>query len=61
MKSLIVLVAEESNIEEGVFGAGEHSDWGCMTLLITNDIPGLQVCIDQCYGIGKLVLVWKSV
>jgi len=36
--------AEESNIEEGMFGAGAHSDWGFLTLLITDDVPGLQVC-----------------
>jgi len=32
---------EESNIEEGVLGVGAHSDWDFLTLLITDDVPGL--------------------
>jgi len=35
--------AEKSDIDRGEFGAGAHSDWGFMTLLITDDVPGLQV------------------
>ena len=28
---------------QGVFGAGAHSDYGMLTLLRTDDAPGLQV------------------
>lgn len=35
--------AEKSRPEEGVFAAGPHTDWGMMTLLATDDVPGLQV------------------
>jgi isopenicillin N synthase-like dioxygenase len=28
---------------EGVFGAGAHSDYGMLTLLATDEVPGLQV------------------
>lgn len=35
--------AEQSVPEDGVFGAGAHSDYGMLTLLKTDDVPGLQV------------------
>uniref|UniRef100_A0A7S3QLD7 Fe2OG dioxygenase domain-containing protein n=2 Tax=Dunaliella tertiolecta TaxID=3047 RepID=A0A7S3QLD7_DUNTE len=31
---------------EGVFGAGAHSDYGMLTLLKTDDVPGLQIHTD---------------
>jgi hypothetical protein len=37
--------AEQSVPEDGVFGAGAHSDYGMLTLLKTDDVPGLQVSI----------------
>lgn len=30
-------------IEEGQLGAGEHTDYGCLTLLMTDDVGGLEV------------------
>lgn len=30
-------------MEEGQFGAGEHTDYGCVTLLATDDVGGLEV------------------
>ena len=30
-------------MRQGVFGAGAHSDYGMLTLLRTDDAPGLQV------------------
>lgn len=37
------LAAEPSAPEDGIFGAGAHSDYGMLTLLKTDDVPGLQV------------------
>uniref|UniRef100_A0A7I4CR67 Fe2OG dioxygenase domain-containing protein n=1 Tax=Physcomitrium patens TaxID=3218 RepID=A0A7I4CR67_PHYPA len=36
--------AEKSNVELGIFGTGAHSDYGLLTLLATDDVPGLQIC-----------------
>ena len=30
-------------MEEGQYGAGEHTDYGCVTLLATDDVGGLEV------------------
>eukprot|EP00752_Nemacystus_decipiens_P014679 g13075.t1 len=38
--------AEVSDPGTGVMGAGAHSDWGMMTLLSTDEVPGLQVRLD---------------
>ncbi|CAM9597469.1 unnamed protein product [Scytosiphon promiscuus] len=38
--------AEVSDPGKGVMSAGAHSDWGLMTLLATDDVPGLQVRLD---------------
>ncbi|EFJ48980.1 hypothetical protein VOLCADRAFT_59825, partial [Volvox carteri f. nagariensis] len=34
---------ERSDPGAGVFGAGAHSDYGMLTILATDDVPGLQV------------------
>lgn len=40
------MLAEEKSVpEEGVFGAGAHSDWGMLTLLKTDSVSGLQVSL----------------
>lgn len=44
---LLKYSAEKSRPEEGVFAAGPHTDWGMMTLLATDDVPGLQLCTDK--------------
>jgi isopenicillin N synthase-like dioxygenase len=36
-----------SNPEAGQFGIGAHCDYGIMTLLLTDETPGLQVCKDD--------------
>ncbi|CAM9447850.1 unnamed protein product [Laminaria digitata] len=38
--------SEVSNPEKGVYGAGAHSDYGMMTMLATDDVPGLQVRVN---------------
>ena len=35
--------AEKSDVERGIYGTGAHSDYGLLTLLATDDVPGLQV------------------
>lgn len=35
--------AEESKPDEGVYACGGHSDYGMVTLLLTDDNPGLQI------------------
>jgi len=34
---------EPSDVDAGVYGCGAHSDYGMITLLLTDDNPGLQV------------------
>mmetsp|Transcript_43017 Transcript_43017/g.168367 ORF Transcript_43017/g.168367 Transcript_43017/m.168367 type:complete len:302 (-) Transcript_43017:453-1358(-) len=36
-------VGEKSDLEQGVLAAGAHTDWGMITLLLTDGQPGLQV------------------
>nr|XP_023891190.1 2-oxoglutarate-Fe(II) type oxidoreductase-like isoform X2 [Quercus suber] len=36
-----------SDPSKGIFGAGAHSDYGLITLLATDGIPGLQICKDR--------------
>ncbi|CAM9287485.1 unnamed protein product [Ectocarpus sp. 6 AP-2014] len=38
--------AEVSDPANGVMGAGAHSDYGLLTLLATDEVPGLQVRLD---------------
>ena len=35
-----------SKVEDGIFGCGAHSDYGMLTLLATDDHPGLQIWHD---------------
>jgi len=37
----------ESNPEEGKVGCGQHTDFGMATILLTDGVPGLQVCKDK--------------
>jgi isopenicillin N synthase-like dioxygenase len=37
----------KSNIENGIFACGAHSDYGMLTLLATDDQPGLQILINK--------------
>lgn len=38
--------AQKSDPDGGVFGAGAHSDYGMLTLLATDEVPGLQIHRD---------------
>ncbi|XP_022923378.1 2-oxoglutarate-Fe(II) type oxidoreductase-like isoform X1 [Cucurbita moschata] len=35
------------SLDEEILGASAHSDWGMITLLVTNGIPGLQICKEK--------------
>eukprot|EP01018_Ginkgo_biloba_P002626 Gb_22952 [translate_table: standard] len=35
---------KSSNLECGLYGAAAHSDYGMLTLLATDGVPGLQIC-----------------
>ncbi|XVF52575.1 hypothetical protein PTKIN_Ptkin05aG0029300 [Pterospermum kingtungense] len=42
---------------EEIYGASAHSDYGMVTLLLTDGVPGLQVCRDK----SKQPRVWEDV
>eukprot|EP00249_Psilotum_nudum_P008845 c21547_g1_i5 orf=723-1535(+) len=48
---------EVSNPEVGIFGAGAHSDYGMITLLSTDGVPGLQICKRK----DEIPQVWEEV
>jgi len=47
MLRLLHYDATESEPSEGVLGAGAHTDYGMMTLLLTDSQPGLQVLVKD--------------
>ncbi|OQR99495.1 hypothetical protein ACHHYP_05973 [Achlya hypogyna] len=36
-----------SDVSSGIFGAGAHSDYGLLTLLSTDNTPGLEIYVEQ--------------
>jgi len=40
---LLHYAPQKSDLENGIIGCGEHSDYGMLTLLATDDVPGLQI------------------
>lgn len=48
---------EKSIPEDGIYGAGAHSDWGLLTLLACDGTPGLQICKDK----HAEPQIWESV
>ena len=39
--------SEQSNMEEGIYACGAHSDYGMITILATDENPGLQIKFDE--------------
>nr|XP_017221588.1 PREDICTED: uncharacterized protein LOC108198342 [Daucus carota subsp. sativus] len=48
---------EQGVLDEKVLGSSAHSDYGMMTLLVTDGVPGLQVCREK----TKKPQVWEDV
>ncbi|XWS38615.1 hypothetical protein CRYUN_Cryun19dG0145900 [Craigia yunnanensis] len=48
---------EVDSSKEEIYGASAHSDYGMITLLLTNGVPGLQVCREK----SKQPRVWEDV
>ncbi|GLJ16544.1 hypothetical protein SUGI_0283050 [Cryptomeria japonica] len=44
---LLHYVDEKSKPELGIYGAGAHSDFGLLTLLVTDEVSGLQICKNK--------------
>ncbi len=38
--------AQQSDEAAGLYAAGAHTDYGMLTLLMTDGMPGLQICTD---------------
>ena len=45
------------SLDEGILGASAHSDYGMITLLVTNGISGLQVL--RSYLLEKIVCIMR--
>ncbi len=41
---------QKSDIAKGIFACGAHSDYGMVTLLATDDQPGLQILVNKTMG-----------
>eukprot|EP00041_Stephanoeca_diplocostata_P018615 m.390759 g.390759 ORF g.390759 m.390759 type:complete len:347 (-) comp21063_c0_seq8:397-1437(-) len=54
---LLHYTAEKSSLDEGVIACGAHSDYGILTLLATDHVPGLQIFT----GSGAQDKAWKDV
>ncbi|XP_050227008.1 2-oxoglutarate-Fe(II) type oxidoreductase hxnY-like [Mercurialis annua] len=54
---LLYYPGELVHSEEEIFGASAHSDFGMITLLVTDGVPGLQVCREKC----KETQTWENV
>ncbi|MBA0611431.1 hypothetical protein Godav_012119 [Gossypium davidsonii] len=46
-----------NSTSEEIFGASAHSDYGMVTLLVTDGVPGLQICREK----SKQPQVWEDV
>ena len=56
-------ITEDSDIKPGQIRCGEHTDYGSITLLFQDDMPGLEVLhtVETRNGFSDLGLdIWKS-
>ncbi|KAL0890206.1 hypothetical protein Bca101_014189 [Brassica carinata] len=54
---LIRYPGEVTSSDVETYGASAHSDYGTITLLLTDEVPGLQVCRDK----SKQPHIWEDV
>jgi len=54
---LLHYVDEISKPELGIYGAGAHSDYGLLTLLVTDEVSGLQICKNK----DAELQIWEDV
>lgn len=52
---------QKSDPDDGIFACGAHSDYGMITILATDDQPGLQILIDNIEDDGKNTSEWIDV
>lgn len=53
---LLHYTAEKSTLSEGVIACGAHTDYGIITLLATDHVPGLQIYTASGSGGDKVSL-----
>ncbi|PPR84975.1 hypothetical protein GOBAR_AA35738 [Gossypium barbadense] len=54
---LAAIAREVDSSNEEIYGASAHSDFGMLTLLVTNGVPGLQICREK----SEQPQVWEDV
>ncbi len=47
MRKMLWNIHPWSPVRQGIFAAGAHSDYGMLTLLATDDAPGLQIWLHS--------------
>jgi len=57
ISALVMIIGEVISSDVETYGASAHSDYGMVTLLLTDGVPGLQVCRDK----SKQPHIWEDV
>ncbi|KAG4188491.1 hypothetical protein ERO13_A08G168000v2 [Gossypium hirsutum] len=57
MCHLMLMLGDLDSSSEEIYGASAHSDYGMITLLMTDGVPGLQICREK----SKQPQVWEDV
>ncbi|XVF13428.1 hypothetical protein REPUB_Repub08aG0206800 [Reevesia pubescens] len=58
---LILMLGVVDSSSEEIYGASAHSDYGMVTLLLTDGVPGLQAIFIVCRDKSKQPQVWEDV
>ena len=51
--------SEKSDTNQGLYAAGQHSDYGMLTFLALDDQPGLQICTDGEWKVCSICLFFN--